>query len=109
MQTRKQYTTTLPIIMYLIMQRQHMPTKKYLLINHKSYVSVCTFSEATKCPSFRKFWIKASFGPNKWHDEIRFLNFYGFKRHFSCFFAYTNLYHYHCCSPFPQFPKVIAS
>ena len=57
-----------------------------ILIKHES----CGFvhvSEATKSPSFMKFWLKASFGPgwNMTKPDFRNLDFYGFYRHFSCF------------------------
>ena len=65
-----------------------------------------TFSSATKCPSFVKFWLQVSFWPTSNMIYLFLSHILGaFKKRKNHILIIIN---YHFCSQFPQSPKVIA-
>ena len=62
-------------------------TYKTWILSVGLFVCLFAFSEATKSPSFMKFWL---IWANLKHDEVRFLNF-AFSRILGAFFVFFYL------------------
>ena len=103
------YDIWVPIKYWVVMRK-----RRSILIKHESCLSVClsTFFLSHQKSQLHDILAQGVIWANLKHHDAQFFNFSFFmdpRCIFRVFFAFTNLYHYDFCSPFPQSSYVIAS